>query len=45
MSRTWDDRVSDHLERLVDHPSILLRKWSPLLPEYSSDLGLSKTAA
>jgi glutamate dehydrogenase len=34
MSRTWDDRVRDHLQRLVDDPAGLLSKWSPQLPEY-----------
>ncbi|HEU4319742.1 MAG TPA: NAD-glutamate dehydrogenase domain-containing protein [Acidimicrobiia bacterium] len=34
MSRTWEDRVGDHLQHLVDDAPALLRKWSPLLPEY-----------
>jgi glutamate dehydrogenase len=34
MSRTWDDRVSDHLKRLSGDEVALLKKWSPLLPEY-----------
>ncbi len=34
MSRTWEDRVSDHLTDLVDDPASLLSKWSALLPDY-----------
>ncbi|MFZ0013318.1 MAG: NAD-glutamate dehydrogenase domain-containing protein, partial [Acidimicrobiia bacterium] len=34
MSRTWDDRVADHLVKLVDDPVGLLRKWSQQLPDY-----------
>ena len=34
MSRTWDDRVRDHLEGMVEDPAGLLRRWSPALPEH-----------
>jgi glutamate dehydrogenase len=34
MSRTWEDRVGDHLKHLTSDAPALLRKWSSLLPEY-----------
>lgn len=34
MSRTWEDRVRDHLATEVDDPAHLLRRWSPRLPDY-----------
>ena len=33
MSRTWADRVSDHLKTRVDDPVELLRRWTPQLPD------------
>ncbi|MFP3883593.1 MAG: NAD-glutamate dehydrogenase [Actinomycetota bacterium] len=34
MSRTWDDRVGDHLKGVVEDPADLLRRWSPALPDH-----------
>jgi glutamate dehydrogenase len=34
MSRTWEDRVADHLVTMVDDPTGLLERWSPQLPDY-----------
>jgi glutamate dehydrogenase len=43
-SRTWDDRMVDQLAKVVDDPSVLLDRWSPLLPDYyktSTDLAIA----
>ena len=34
MSRTWDDRVAEFLDRIVDNGAELVGRWSPRLPEY-----------
>lgn len=34
MSRTWEARVSVHLEGMVDDPGELLQRWSQSLPDY-----------
>ncbi|HEX6220256.1 MAG TPA: hypothetical protein VF115_04095, partial [Acidimicrobiia bacterium] len=44
LSRTWEDRVADHLETIADDPRELLSRWSPVLPEYyktSTDLAIA----